>query len=337
MMTFSDFSITRLSPGFKGALRLPLFASLGRELEMPVMAVKGYAEGPTLLVTAGIHGDEFEGMAAIRSVFQQLAPEKVFGSFIGLPVCNVLAYEHQTRESPPYADGLNLARVFPGKSTGSYTERLAYSLFEFVTRNLNPETDVLLDFHSGGTKYEFVPLIALHRNAPKRAEAEHLIRRFGIDRLWEIPVNPGTLNGAVSEYGITTIATETTGRGAAREEDIRQYVTGIHAVMHVLGMMESTDPAVNGKAIRTTVRQYFHTSGFFQSHVAIGDEVHSGQELGYVVNEEGERLESVIAEESGAIWAVRAFCSVYMGDLAFLIGTLPRDLERASDFREGGI
>ena len=112
----------------------------------------GARNGHTVLITAGIHGDEYEGPAAVIGLTKTFRPENVSGVVIAIPVVNPLAFAAGSRTTPD--DGLNLARVFPGNPNGSITERLAYAVFtKFVSR-----ANYLIDLHSGGVEYVFVPL-----------------------------------------------------------------------------------------------------------------------------------------------------------------------------------
>jgi Succinylglutamate desuccinylase / Aspartoacylase family len=90
---------------------------------------KGKSSGPFALITAGIHGDEYEGPAAVACFVEQLAAiPSITGSIAAIPAANPMAWRAAQRTSPE--DGLNLARTFPGRAQGSATERLAASLFE---------------------------------------------------------------------------------------------------------------------------------------------------------------------------------------------------------------
>lgn len=326
MQTLGTFNYRELPSPCRVVMDLPVFSLLGREFRIPVLVAKGAREGPAVIVTAGIHGDEFEGMEAIRRMYGSLNPEEMSGTFIGLPVCNVLAYENQSRESPVYADGLNLARVFPGKADGSYTVRLAHELFTFVTGNLDAETDVFIDFHSAGTRYAYVPLIAMHRVAVKRRESERLCRLFGIERLWEIPSNRGTFNGAVSQFGITTLATEVTGRGGLLEEDVDILVRGVRNILHALGIQrnpryEGGEEAIeNRTTVFTSQTLYFKESGLFLPSVRCGERIAKGQFLGKVTDMTGRTLEEIYSPSDSEIWGIRTFSSIYAGDISFLLG-----------------
>jgi predicted deacylase len=58
----------------------------GSRLEIPIIVVTGSKNGPALAVLAAVHGDEFEGVRAVIEVAKELEPEKLAGSFVGVPV-----------------------------------------------------------------------------------------------------------------------------------------------------------------------------------------------------------------------------------------------------------
>ena len=142
--------------------------------------------GPTLLVLGGVHGDEYEGPHAVRTVFRELAADQLRGTFIGVPVTNVPAFEAGTRGSP--LDGLNLARVFPGSRTGTPTERIAYQVGCLIGR-----CDQLIDLHSSGTHAAMPTLAGYYANDSEvgwRSRAAAFA--FGAPVVWGHPtVAPG--------------------------------------------------------------------------------------------------------------------------------------------------
>src|SRR5262249_35142252 len=111
----------------------------GGMLQLPVLIASGAAAGQTIVVLGGVHGDEYEGMAAVREVFRRLGPLAMSGTFIGVPVCNPLAFAAGSRTS--LIDGQNLARVFPGRADGTISERIAHVLTTLVL----PHADFLID------------------------------------------------------------------------------------------------------------------------------------------------------------------------------------------------
>ena len=104
------------------------------------------------MVLACVHGDEFEGVAAIHELFRRLEPERLRGTLLAVPMLNLPAAVAVHRFSP--VDHLNLARTFPGRPDGTITERIAYH----TDRHLIARADLLVDLHSAGSRYSMPTL-----------------------------------------------------------------------------------------------------------------------------------------------------------------------------------
>jgi predicted deacylase len=107
-------------------------------------------DGPTVLVLAGNHGDEYEGQVAALRLLQELQPEQVSGRVIVIPVLSPAASKANTRNWP---SGANFNRSFPGNPEGPPNEQLA----DYLARVLFPMADVVIDMHSGGRSAWFLP------------------------------------------------------------------------------------------------------------------------------------------------------------------------------------
>src|SRR5262245_42171787 len=90
-VAISDFDVTDVPPGTKHRLWLEVFLGLLETVRLPALVVRGARPGPALLGVAGVHGDEYEGMEALRIVFTCLDPEQMAGTFLAIPVCNPFA------------------------------------------------------------------------------------------------------------------------------------------------------------------------------------------------------------------------------------------------------
>ena len=113
-----------------------------------VVTVSAPSPGPTVALLGGVHGDEYEGVIAVRWLINHLRSTLISGTVRAVAPAHPTAWGATTRESP--VDGKNLARVFPGSSTGSATEVVAYELTEQVIMG----ADLLIDLHSAGTNFE---------------------------------------------------------------------------------------------------------------------------------------------------------------------------------------
>ena len=157
-LPMDDLDPAAVPAGTKQHLALTVASDIGGPLSVPAMVVRGAAPGPTLLAVAGVHGNEYEGMEAIRTVFSGLDPSAMRGTFCAIPIANPLAYAARTRATPAAVDGLNLARVFPGSANGTLTQRLAHHLLALVERHVGMD-DLFLDFHSGSEDVAFATLV----------------------------------------------------------------------------------------------------------------------------------------------------------------------------------
>jgi predicted deacylase len=212
----------------------------GHRVTLPLHRLTGDQPGPTLGITALVHGDEPLPLAALRAFFSEIDLARLKGTLLIMPVANPLAYEGQTRHSP--VDGINLNRYFPGAPDGYVTEQIANAI---VTKFL-PQVQFLIDLHSGGT-YPVVDYVYLSKIRPAMSFA------FGDSLLYDGPGYRGTLSGMSEEQNIPTVVVELGGGSyAADDHYVRHGVRGIFNVMKHLGMWEGV-PEV--PSVQTVVKQ----------------------------------------------------------------------------------
>ena len=118
-------------PGSEQLLQIPVARMLtGNWMSLPVVVLNGREPGPTVWLSAALHGDELNGMEIIRLVLERLEPVRLHGAVIAVPVVNVFGFEEQDRYLP---DRRDLNRSFPGSARGSLAARLAHSQGRAVT------------------------------------------------------------------------------------------------------------------------------------------------------------------------------------------------------------
>ena len=122
-IAITNFHLDTVPLGFKGIVKLIIKSNNIDELSIPMFVIKGIKPGKTIGVLGGVHGDEYDGPQAIRDIYTSLEPNELAGTFLGVPHSNIPAFSAGTRVSP--IDGLNLARIFPGKEDGTITEKIA--------------------------------------------------------------------------------------------------------------------------------------------------------------------------------------------------------------------
>lgn len=322
-MDLPEYRPESLEPGTRGRFRLPVMRlPEGSDLWLPVMTVRGRRAGPTLVLLAGVHGDEYEGIRAIPEVLAALHPESLSGQVVAVPICNPPAFREARRCSP--VDGLNLARVFPGDPAGTVTERIAARLTEQVIAR----ADFLIDLHSAGITYSMPTLVGYaHEETALGGASQAAALAFGCEVVWGHPPDPtatGRTVSAAAQHGVPWIYTEAPGGARTRREDVACYVAGVGNVMRLLGMLpgavESRPPRVRllgsgnlDRPIRAGV------SGYFAAGVELLEEVREGQRLGTILDPFGETLEELRADRDGRVVMMRGLPMLHAGEGAFLL------------------
>ena len=283
---------------------------------LPLLCVTGADEGPTLLVLAGVHGDEYEGMAAIHQLFARVDPGQLRGRLLMLPVCNPPAYEAARRLSS--VDRLNLARVFPGDRDGLITQRIACWITEALLRH----SDFLIDLHTGGIAYELPTLIGYpHDDGELGLACRAAAEAFGAPVLWghPLPLPAGRTISAATDLGIPSLYTEAPGGGGCDPDVAACFREGVLNVMKHLGMLtgdlnqrRATHRLVGDGNLDTVIS--VQQAGFFQPEVALLEEVAAGQRLGRVCDPMGVTIEEVTADGDGVVIMLRGLPRVSAGD-----------------------
>ena len=323
-IAIDEFYASQLHPGRKQRLSLRVAPDLSGPLTLTALTVSGAAPGPTVLAVAGVHGDEYEGMEAIRQVFHTLDPNGMTGTFISIPVANPFAYAGRSRATPAHVDGLNLARVFPGDPDGTITRRLAHHLLALVERLVGPD-DLFIDLHSGSADVTFAPMIGIRDVSDvDQSRAEEAARHFGLSRLWLIPDSPGPFNAETSRHGVPTLGTETTGRAGCDPADVATYATGLRNLLAFKRIVASPSPPsrCDGPP-RQTIDLIAPAGGFFRTTMRLDDEVIAGTLLGEIIDVAGEPIAQITAPVDGAIWAWRTTPAIHPGDLLGMIALKP--------------
>lgn len=312
------FDLDAVTASSKAVFDLPIPAPAGESSSLTVLVTKGREAGPVLLVLAGVHGDEYEGVVAIQQVFRQLSPEDVKGTLVAIPVSNPLAYAARTRSTPE--DGKNLARVFPGDPAGSVTERIAFALGTVIGR-----ADLLLDLHSAGTTLTGPTLVGYYAHpGPVGATAEAAAQAFGAPVVWRHPsLERGRTLSLAAELGIPALYTEANGGMRVRADELGIFSEGVLNVMGYLGMLErppAPPPRYRlGGSGNTDAMLSFSRSGLFLPAVEVLQAVRRGDLVGRVRDLDGTVAEEIEAPGDGRVVFLRAVPPVVPGDLAVLI------------------
>jgi predicted deacylase len=286
--------------------------------ELAVRTIVGDRDGPHVLITAGVHGDEFEPMAAVRQLIQELSPSQLRGRVTLIPCVNEPAFRRGERTAE---DGLDLARTCPGRAAGSVTERIACLLSEQIRL-----ADYYVDLHTGGTKLTVYPLTGymLHPRAEILAVQRRMARAFGLPLVWGTDPN---LNGrslsVARDAGVPAIYAEYLGGAACDRRGVAALVRGCRNVLAELKLTDQPDPlpveplVVEDPRSNSGFMQINHPApceGFFEPARRLGQQVRQGDLLGTITDLLGQRREPVAAAQTGCLIVLHAFARVTPGE-----------------------
>jgi predicted deacylase len=282
---------------------------------LPVREIIGARSGPHLLVTGGVHGDEYEGPAAIEAWFGQLDPATLAGRVTLLPVVNVAAWNARQRRTP--ADDADLNRAFPGNPNGGPTARLAHAVWqEFIA-----PADAIIDLHSGGIAFMHLPLAGIYAGAGETARkmAAAFDARF---RAWIVPDCPGVLSREAHHAGKQVAGVEWGGGGALDPLGVSALLAALNRCLGVLGLTADQAAFATADAQPPVAGDYATApaAGIFSAHVALGDRVAAGEIIGVLINPLTGATTPVIAPGAGQIGGLAHRAWLEAGERVYYLG-----------------
>lgn len=277
------------------------------------------AAGPQLLITAGVHGDEYVPIQAVRELISHFQSHELnCGRLTLVPVANESAFGLGRRCGE---DSLDLARTCPGRTDGSATEQAAAALSELIC-----ETDAFIDLHSGGTELLVEPLAGymLHSDAVVLAKQREMAKAFDLPLVWGTsPEFDGRSLSVARDARVPAIYVEYLGGVVADADGVKACVNGCLNVMGQLGMTERSHEGENVVEViedgRTGVghMQVCNLSpitGLFEPSVELGQDVTKGDLLGRVTDPFGATTIEMLAEQSGKVVVLRGVPRVSSGE-----------------------
>lgn len=307
-----------------GYLRAPLSRNTSGwgVVEIPVVSVKN-GSGPTILLTGGIHGDEYEGQIAISRLANTLKPEHVQGRVIMIPAFNIPAVMNDTRLSP--IDNRDMNRCFPGNAKGTFSEMLAHFLAGYVL----PHVDISVDLHTGGhsmdsalsTNMHYVADPAIRRKTMDAAAA------FGApfnSVFWGVDEG-ATFTSAVERKGAISLGSELGGYGRVNVEGVRIARRGVDNLLKHFGIIEGKVDTTQRDGSPTTrhmmVRDlscyaFSPADALFEPTHVTGEAVKAGEPCGWLhfVEDVDHPPVEALYPKDGVLWMAAAPGRVTRGD-----------------------
>jgi predicted deacylase len=298
------------SPGQKVSEHVSVSVA-GIQVRVPLFLINGAHPGPTLVVTAGIHGAEYASIEAALRLGRTLDAGVLRGRVIIAPIANPPAFTARSiYVSPP--DGKNLNRQFPGQARGTFSQSLAYWLFEEVIRR----ADAFVDLHGGDLIEALEPFVIYFHTGDSHVDqvSAELARSFGIHYVIDGDT-PGSTYGAAAQAGIPGLLAEAGGQGIWTEETANLLHTGVLRIMAHLGMTDALPAPVEPPVMLQRWEWLNSTAdGFFYPKIKVGDYVHAGQDLGCVADVSGAALQAVKAPIDGTVLFLVTALAMNSGD-----------------------
>lgn len=286
--------------------------------------LRGRQTGPTLALLGGVHGDEDEGVLAVRRVLYEVAEAPLVGTVRAVSMANPIAWSAQSRTTP--LDGGNMARSFPGDVGDGPTAVLAAG----ITNQVIEGADLLIDLHSAGLRYR-MPLFCGFTRASAAAEgSRRAAMAFGAPLIWAHPgVSPGRSISVAAERGIPAIYAECSGGGSIRANELDAYVRGVLSVMADLGMVPESFRNRGSTHVRRVYGEgdvdngaHSRHHGLFVSSTQAGAVVDEGDEIGRLYDYPGRLLEVVRAPQAGVVMFLRRQARTQAEDVLFVLARL---------------
>jgi predicted deacylase len=276
-----------------------------------LVVARGVAPGPTFCVTAGVHGDELNGVAIARRLVDDTDPRRLSGTLIVVPIVNAYGFRNGSRYLP---DRRDLNRYFPGSPDGSAASRIAHQFFENVVRRC----EALVDLHTGSLNRTNVPQI---RTDLSEVDNLRLAWGFGVEHVVHSAPQSGTLRRAADDAGIPSVLYEAGEPGRIDTKEIGRGVASILDVMGSLGLIEPQGLApVAQRLYGRTQWVRSDAAGLYVPRVDVGALVEKGQPIAEVTDPfSSERLE-IRAPIGGRILGMALGQLVIPGFALFHIG-----------------
>jgi hypothetical protein len=277
-------------------------------IEVPVIIERSKKPGAVVLFTAGIHGDEVNGVEIIRQLIAKGINKPKKGTIICIPVVNIFGFLHMEREFP---DGRDLNRVFPGSKSGSLASKVANKLMAEIV----PQTDLIIDFHTGGADRFNAPQIRIISHEPVLDELANI---FGAPFILYSKNIKKTFRNACYKLGIPLLLFE---GGKSLHFDntiINTGVNGSKRVLSHLDMLSSkfkvSQPKKDSVSIVKSRWVRAKYSGMFKPSVKLNCFIEKGEVLGNITDPYGKFNHFIKADYSGYIISINEAPIVYKGD-----------------------
>ena len=281
-------------------------------VQVPVIVERGKVDGPVVLLMAGMHGDEINGMEIIRRVIRKGYNKPTEGIIICIPVFNIFGFLNVMRVLP---DGRDLNRSFPGAKNGSLASQFAYHFMKEIA----PKVDYVIDFHTGSAQRNNMAQI---RCVFKDNESMELARIFNPPFIIHSAYIAKSIRESMSKRGKKILLFEGGKTNSIEEGIVKEGVDGIKRFLNHLNMRSFKEVGNHHHPVYIKEHKWLRApnSGMFQTAVKNGDKVEVGTILGMVTDPFGKIEKRIKSPMEGYVFCINESPVVNKGDAIFHIG-----------------
>lgn len=303
----------KISKGQEVKLEIPV-STLYTDIStyLPVYVKRGLRDGPTIFISAAIHGDELNGIEIISRLINSKRIKNLKGTLIAIPLVNPYGVLSQSRYLP---DRRDLNRCFPGTKKGSLGSRMANLLINEIVK----KCDYGIDLHTAAINRNNLPQIRANLDDEQTLE---LAKAFGVPVLLNSNLRDGSLREAANELGVRMLLYEAGEALRYDELSIRAGLRGIINVLVKLKMLakrRTSKKAVEPFIARDSTWMRATNSGFVSHKKSIGDLVEKGQLLANIKDPFGQIIDKCVASVSGIIIGKQSIPLVMEGEAMYHI------------------
>jgi predicted deacylase len=283
------------------------------KIEVPIIIERSKKPGPTILFTAGLHGDEINGVDIVRQLIARKINKPKRGTIICIPILNVFGFLNGSRHFP---DGRDLNRAFPGSENGSLASRVAFRLMNEII----PEVDLVIDFHTGGASRFNAAQIRIVKDQP---ELNELASVFGAPFVLYSKHIVKSFRNACFQLGKPVLLYEGGKSSFVNDTISKVGVEGVKRILSHFEMLNSQVKANPPKLATVFVEKSkwirAKRSGMFKARVEVNTKVKVDDILGQITDPYGKVHHSVKSTIDGYVINVNEAALVYQGDALFHI------------------
>lgn len=272
----------------------------GGEFQLPATILHGEQPGKTVLITAGIHAEEYVGIQSALELSEMLKVQKIAGTVVIVKVVNRKAFELRSG-SDSHEDGKNLNRVFPGNREGTWSERLAYA----IENELLSIADYYIDLHSGDSYEQLTPYVYYAGAAAKEVveQSREMAQQADVPYMVGSNVAMGGCYNYAASLGIPSILLERGQMGGWTKEESHSTRRDVRNILCHLGIYQGEKDYRNyyPLEVKNLCYQAANEQGLWYPCKKPGDMIQQGDMLGVIKDYEGKILEVCKAEYGGVI------------------------------------